>query len=89
MQKTLSASDVRERLSDLIKYVVSEQESIILTHDQGDAVLISVTEWESLNETVRLLKDKAALKALIESFENRDAGKSDSKSVEDVFSDLI
>ncbi len=72
--QTIQASDACGRLSDLLKYVVSEHESVVLTHEQGDAVLISMTEWESLNETVRLLKGKAALKAIMESFERRDSG---------------
>ncbi len=51
-------------------------------------MLISMDDWESYRETFRLLKDKAALKALFQSFEDRDIGAVKGKTIEEVFSDI-
>ncbi len=47
-----------------------------------------MAEWEEYNETMRLLRDKAALKALLTSFDDHDSGKASGKSVAEVFSDM-
>ncbi len=59
-----------------------------MTHKRGDIVIISLDEWESYQETFRLLKDTAALKALFKSFETRERGTVNGKSIDEVFSDL-
>ncbi len=86
--QTVSVSEAREQLADLCDTVVSDCDQIVLTRQNGNAVLISMAEWESHRETLRLLRDKAALKALIRSFEDHDAGISGGKSPEEVFTDL-
>lgn len=82
-------TNVHERLPELHKHIVSDREPVTLTHQNGNMVLISKKEWETFRETMLLLKDKAALKALVRSFEDHDSGKTAGKSVEEVFSDLI
>ena len=85
----LSISEGRERLLELQQKVISDRDPVILTHESGNVVLISMEEWEAYRETERLVVDRAALKALLRSFEEHDAGKkSRGKSVSEVFSDL-
>jgi|GEM_PF-2631110 PHD/YefM family antitoxin component YafN of YafNO toxin-antitoxin module len=79
--QTINISEAFEKLSDLSKRVIFEHEQIILTHEQGNMVLISMDEWESYKETMRLLKDRSALKALVESFEKREIATKPIKSV--------
>jgi len=87
--QTINISEASERLSELCETVTADYEQVVLTRENGNVVLISMDEWETYRETMRLLKDKAALKALVQSFENHDSGKSEGKSVEEVFTDLI
>lgn len=87
--QTISVPEASERLSELCASVAGDYEQIILTREHGNVVLISMDEWETYRETMQLLKDKAALKALIQSFEDHDAGKSRGKSPGEVFTDLI
>ena len=68
--------------------MVNNHEEVIVTHKHGNIVLISMDDWESYQETFRLLKDKAALKALLQSFEDRENGRVRGKSVDEVFSDI-
>ncbi|MCA9971290.1 MAG: type II toxin-antitoxin system prevent-host-death family antitoxin [Anaerolineales bacterium] len=86
--EAMSISEARQRLFELRQRVVDDQDQVVMTHKQGNVVLISMDEWESYQETMRLLNDHAALKALIASFEAHDAGKTAGKQPEDIFSDL-
>lgn len=87
--RALSISEGRERLLELRDRVITDHEQVILTHEGGNVVLISMDEWEAFRETERLLMDRAALKALLQSFEDHDAGREGrGKSVSEVFSDL-
>ena len=86
--QAVSISEARRRLFELREHIVEDHEQVIVTHKHGNIVIISMEEWESYQETLRLLKDKAALKALIQSFEDREKGTITGKSVEEVFSDV-
>ena len=86
--EALSISEGRKRLFELRKTIVDNHDQVILTHHQGNIVLISMDEWEAYKETERLLKDRAALRALIDSFAAHDAGQASGKSMEAVFADL-
>ncbi|HEX9735230.1 MAG TPA: type II toxin-antitoxin system Phd/YefM family antitoxin [Thermoanaerobaculia bacterium] len=87
--EALSISEGRRRLLELREKVVSDHDQVILTHKNGNVVLISMGEWEAYRETELLLKDRAALRALLQSFDDHDAGrKGRGKSVDEVFSDL-
>lgn len=85
--KTMTLTEGRKRLFELSTQVLTDQIPIVLTQPKGDVVLISATEWESSQETYRLLHDHAALAALLQSFETH--GQSSGKSLEEVFEDLL
>ena len=87
--EALSISEGRKRLFELREQIVSDHDQVILTHKGGNVVLISMDEWETYKETQRLLRDKEALKALIQSFDDHDSRKKRGQSVNEVFSDLI
>ncbi len=86
--EALNISEARKRLFELRQQVVDDNDRVIMTHKNGNVVLISMDEWESYQETVRLLNDKAALKALVDSFSAHDTRETTGKTPEDVFSDL-
>jgi prevent-host-death family protein len=86
--RAMSISEGRKKLFELREKVVTDHDSVILTHKRGNIVLISMEEWEIYKETLHLLRDKSALKALIKSFEDHDTGKIKGKTVEEIFPDL-
>lgn len=86
--EALSISEGRERLFELREKVISDHDQVILTHKDGNVVLISMDEWNSYKETQRLLRDKETLRALLQSFEDHDMKKTHGRSVDEVFSDL-
>ena len=87
--EALSISEARSRLFELRQKVVDNQDQVIMTHRQGNVVLISMDEWEAYQETMRLLNDKTTLKALVDSFESHDRGETSGKTIEEVFADLV
>jgi PHD/YefM family antitoxin component YafN of YafNO toxin-antitoxin module len=86
--EAISISEGRKRLFELRQSIVDNQDQVIMTHKQGNVVLISMAEWSAYQETMRLLNDKAALTALVESFVAHDKGSTEGKPIEDVFADL-
>jgi len=86
--EAISISEARKRLFELRRQVVEDNDRVIMTHKQGNVVLISMDEWEAYQETMRLLNDKAALRALVASFDAHDAGETEGKTPEEIFAAL-
>ncbi len=85
----LNISEARKRLFELCKQVVTDHDQVIVTHKYGSAVLISLEEWEAYQETTHLLQDKAALSALLQSFQDHAPGQTQGKPPEAIFADLL
>jgi PHD/YefM family antitoxin component YafN of YafNO toxin-antitoxin module len=67
--------------------IINQEETLIVT-DEGTVVMLSQENWESMKETLRLLKDKKSLKALLEGQAKRKRGINLGKTIGDVFYDL-
>jgi prevent-host-death family protein len=52
---TLSATEARTKLYNLIDQASSTHEPILITGKRGNAVLISEDDWRSIQETIHLL----------------------------------
>lgn len=64
---TDSLRNVKDRFSEFIDRVDREHERVVVTRNgQPAAVMISPNDLESLEETLEILSDNAALSALIE-----------------------
>jgi antitoxin YefM len=50
----LSASEARAKLFSLVEQVNRDHSPRVITSRQGDAVLLSKTDWESIQETLYL-----------------------------------
>ena len=88
----MNAITIDKALSDfpgLIENVVTEHEETFIVSDYGTVVMIGQNEWNSILETIKLLRDKESLKSLLEGHSIRRKGKqSVSKTVEQAFYDL-
>lgn len=76
MARVVPFTDARATLSDLLDVVENEQEHVVITR-QGKpvAIVMSVGEWESWEETLDVLSDAEAMDALRESEEDVKAGR--------------
>jgi prevent-host-death family protein len=68
MSTPLSLAEVKAHLSELVARVHGQHERVTVTvHGRPSAVLVSVEDLESLEETIAVLSDSQAVQALIES----------------------
>lgn len=73
---TISATNARTKLYDLLEEVDSFSKRITITrHGKAKAVLLNPDELESLEETLEILKDKRALTSIKKSMQEIRRGK--------------
>jgi antitoxin YefM len=80
---TLTASDARKGLFEIIRGANERHEIYHIRHRSGDAVLMSEAEYESLLETLELLSTPGFRQAFEKSQAEEKAG--DTRSFEEVF----
>ena len=74
--RAISYSEARENLKSVIDKVVADRAPIAITRQRGEgAVLISESEWASIEETLYLLSSPANAKHLLDGIAELDAGK--------------
>jgi antitoxin YefM len=73
--QAVSYSEARENLKSMIDKVVADRAPLAITRQRGEgAVLISASEWASIEETLYLLRSPANAKRLLESIAELEAG---------------
>ncbi len=76
MAKTVSLTEARARLTELLDELEERHEHVVITrHGRAVGVLVSAEEQEALEETLEILQDEALLEALRESQEDVTAGR--------------
>jgi len=70
----ITASEARKNLFPLIEKVNDDREPVEITSKRGDAVLMSRTDYEALQETAFLLRVPANARRLLESLAQARAG---------------
>ncbi len=74
--QAISYSEARENLKAVIDKVIADRAPLAITRQRGEgAVLISESEWASIEETLYLLRSPANARELLASIEELDAGK--------------
>ena len=74
--RAISYSEARDNLKSVIDSVVADRAPIAITRQRGEgAVLVSASEWASMEETLHLLSSPANAKRLMEGIAELDAGK--------------
>lgn len=68
MSTPLPLAEVKAHLSELVARVNGQHERVTVTvHGRPSAVLVSVEDLESLEETIAVLADSQAVQALVQS----------------------
>lgn len=74
--QAISYSQARGNLKSVIDKVVADHAPIAITRQRGEgAVLISESEWASIEETLYLLRSPANAKRLLDAVRGLEAGK--------------
>ena len=83
------ALNIAERnFLSMFENAVRRSEATEINSNYGSAVLVDKNTWESMNETILLLNDKTALKALLQGHEHRDNSKKTGKTIDEIFTDV-
>ncbi len=70
----ITASEARSQLFPLIEQVNNDSTPVVITSKKGNAVLVSESEWESMIETMHLLRNPANREHLAKSRAEVQAG---------------
>jgi antitoxin YefM len=74
--KAISYTAARKNLAKTMKKVCEDHDPVIITRRNSDAVLmISLEDYEALNETAYLLQSPKNTRRLLESIEELESGK--------------
>ena len=73
--QAISYSEARENLKAVIDKVIADRAPMAITRQRGEgAVLISESEWASIEETLYLLRSPKNAERLLEAIKGLDAG---------------
>lgn len=73
---SVSVSEARANLKAVLDRVVADRAPIAITRQRGEGVvMVSESEWESIEETLYLLRSPANARELLASIAELDAGK--------------
>ena len=74
--QSLSISETRANLKSVLDRVVADKAPIAITRQKGEGVvMVSQSEWESIEETLYLLGSPANAKHLMEGIAELNAGR--------------
>lgn len=72
----LSFTDARANLKAVMDKVVADRAPVAITRQRGEGVvLVSLSEWESMEETLHLLSSPANARHLMDGIRELDAGR--------------
>ena len=75
VMKVLTISDVRKNFAAVVDSVIDDAEECVIPRGGGKAVVIvSLDEWNAMNETLHVLGSAGNARRLIESIAQADAG---------------
>lgn len=72
--KTITLTQVQNNLNLYIQQTIDDNDEITISTDNGAVVLMSEKEWNSIHETLLILKDKHSLAALLNGHRSRKNG---------------
>lgn len=73
--RAISYSEARETLKSVIDEVIASRAPIAITRQRGEgAVLVSESEWASIEETMYLLRSPANAARLLDAIRGLEAG---------------
>ncbi len=82
---TLSLQEASSNLPNIIENTIKNSDETVIATDLGAVIMIDENYWEEIQETLRLLKDKKSLAALLDAHCQRDQGMvPQGKSIEEV-----
>lgn len=80
----MTYSDARAQLKSVMDSAINDQQEVIVTRKQGEAVVVvSLEAWNAINETLHLLSNSNNASRLRSSITQLDAGKGQERELID------
>ena len=84
-----SLDNINKDISAILYHTIESCEEVSISTPKGAVIMIAQDDYESMQETLRLLNDKKSLNALLNSHNDRDKELPiQGYSIEEVFSDI-
>ena len=88
--RTARISEYRSNLSNFHKSVLDNHEALrIVGGARGDVVVIPASDYENLQETINILKDKATMNSLLENRIDYHNSSVQGQDIQEAFSDVL
>ena len=88
--KTANYTELRKNLSAYLDSVIDDYETVVITRDGNDAVvMISLDEYNAIKETAYLLQSPAMMKAIRKGVEDAESGRTISQKEEESIADFL
>jgi antitoxin YefM len=72
----ISYSDTRAHLKDVMDRVVSDRAPVVISRQKAESVvMVSLSDWNAIEESMHLLSTEANRNRLLEAVEQLDTGK--------------
>lgn len=83
--KTVNYSDARQNLTSVMNDTINDRVPILITRQNGiPCVLLSLDEYQSLEETAHLLRSPANARHLLDSIDELNNGKTVIQKIDDL-----
>ena len=87
--RTVTLNQAVTDLKKMIKDTLNNKDVITISTEDGAVTILPQEDYESMQETLKLLTDKKSLQALLKGHQGRNAGYvADSYILEDIFDDI-
>jgi len=84
-----SLENMNNNLSSMLYHTLESHEEVSIATSKGAVIMLSQEDYNSMQETLRLLNDKKSLSALLDSHRARDEDKLPrSYAISEVFNDI-
>jgi PHD/YefM family antitoxin component YafN of YafNO toxin-antitoxin module len=86
---TLSLQEASSNLPRIIENTRKNGDETLIVSELGAVIMVDESYWEEIQETLRLLRDKKSLTALLDGHHQRDKGIiPQGRTISEVFNDL-
>ncbi len=90
MMRTARISEYRSSLSSFHKSVLDNHEPLrIVGGSRGDVVVVPASDYENLQETISILKDRATMNSLLENRVEYFNNSAEGQNIHEAFSDVL
>lgn len=87
--RSAKVSDYRSALGKYHRQVLEDHDPLRVSGRDGDVVVLAADDFENLQESIYILKDKATMQSLLETRKDMAQGTTPGVEVQDAFKDLL